>query len=121
MLSLPDYGVGNFLEANDGTKKIILGVFSGVTTSGPSEYTGFNTHLKIQCKQSCIPRAISEAAGIWGDHGQSARGSGMSNKSCLCSLCPSASSGRVHSAGEPQTLRREGPEQHYSNTSVTVS
>lgn len=42
--SLPDYGVGNFLEASGGTKK--SGVFSGVTTTEPNEHTGFNTHFK---------------------------------------------------------------------------
>lgn len=121
VLSLPDYRVGNLLEANNGTKKIILEVFPGVTTSGPTEHTGFSRHLRIQCKQNCIPLAISEATGIQDEHGHSARGSGMSKKRCLCSLCPSASFGRAHRAGEPQTLRREGPEQHHSNISVRVS
>lgn len=64
------------------------GVFSGVTMSGPNEPTGFNAHLKIQYKQSCIPLAVSEAAGIQDEHGHSARGSGTSNKSCLCLLVP---------------------------------
>lgn len=119
MLSIPDYGVGNFLEQVMEQKK--SGVFSGVTTSWHNEQTGFNTHLKIQYKQSCIPLAVWEAAGIQDGHGHSARGSGMPSKSCLCLLCPSASFGRAQSTGEPQTLWREEPVQHHSNISVTVS
>lgn len=38
--------------------------------SEPNELTGFNTRLKSQDKQSCIPLAVSEAAGIQDEHGQ---------------------------------------------------
>lgn len=121
MLSLPDYRVGNFLEENDGTKKIILGVFSGVTTSGPSEYTGFNTHYKFSVSKVVFPVQSQRLQVFVVIMDSLPEDLECPTKAVCAHFVPLPPLEGYTVQGNPQTLRREEPEQHYSNTSVTVS